>query len=155
MSDFAPSNDPVAGTQAVLADVGPRLAAAEAFVVVTPGYNHSFPASFKNLIDWHDTQRQAKPIGFVSYGGLSGGLRSVEQLRQVFAELHAATPSACTGSLCLDPAGSLGHEPLPLPARYLTALVPFTVGSPASHPGRGPAWAIPPCDNPTTKGMIS
>ena len=34
---------------------------------------------------------QAKPIGFVSYGGLSGGLRAVEQLRQVFAELHAMT----------------------------------------------------------------
>jgi NAD(P)H-dependent FMN reductase len=82
---------PAPGTQAVLADVSPRLAAAEAFVVVTPEYNHSFPASLKNLIDWHYTQWQAKPIGFVSYGGLSGGLRAVEQLRQVFAELHAMT----------------------------------------------------------------
>ncbi|MFE4961183.1 NADPH-dependent FMN reductase [Streptomyces sp. NPDC056653] len=82
---------PAPGTQAALADVSPRLAAAEAFVVVTPEYNHSFPASLKNLIDWHYTQWQAKPIGFVSYGGLGGGLRAVEQLRQVFAELHAMT----------------------------------------------------------------
>jgi len=82
---------PAPETQAVLADVSPRLAAAEAFVIVTPEYNHSFPASLKNLIDWHYTQWQAKPIGFVSYGGLSGGLRAVEQLRQVFAELHAIT----------------------------------------------------------------
>ncbi|MEU8276716.1 NADPH-dependent FMN reductase [Microbispora bryophytorum] len=82
---------PAPGTRAALADVSPRLAAAEAFVVVTPEYNHSFPASLKNLIDWHYTQWQAKPIGFVSYGGLGGRLRAVEQLRQVFAELHAMT----------------------------------------------------------------
>ncbi|MFH8289704.1 NADPH-dependent FMN reductase [Streptomyces sp. NPDC018059] len=68
-----------------------RMEAADAFVVVTPEYNHSYPASLKSLIDWHRTQWQAKPIGFVSYGGMSGGLRAVEHLRQVFAELHAVT----------------------------------------------------------------
>ncbi|MGW1808450.1 NADPH-dependent FMN reductase [Streptomyces sp. NPDC002078] len=76
---------------AALRDVSPRLAAADAFVVVTPEYNHSFPASLKNFIDWHHRQWQAKPVGFVSYGGLGGGLRAVEQLRLVFAELHATT----------------------------------------------------------------
>lgn len=78
-------------TRAALADASPRLAAADAFVVVTPEYNHSFPAALKNLIDWHYTEWQAKPVGFVSYGGLGGGLRAVEQLRQVFAEMHAMT----------------------------------------------------------------
>lgn len=87
--DGAP--EPAPRTRAALAEVGPRLAGAEAFVVVTPEYNHSFPASLKNLIDWHYTQWQAKPIGFVSYGGLGGGLRAVEHLRLVFAELHAMT----------------------------------------------------------------
>lgn len=77
--------------EAALAGVSPRLAAADAFVVVTPEYNHSFPAALKNLIDWHHAQWQAKPVGFVSYGGLGGGLRAVEQLRLVFAELHAMT----------------------------------------------------------------
>lgn len=45
----------------------------------------------KSLIDSASAEWQAKPIGFVSYGGISGGLRAVEQLRLVFAELHAVT----------------------------------------------------------------
>ncbi|ONK12565.1 NAD(P)H-dependent oxidoreductase [Streptomyces sp. MP131-18] len=68
-----------------------RLGAADAFAVVTPEYNHSYPAALKNVIDWHHGEWQAKPVGFVSYGGLSGGLRAVEHLRPVFAELHAVT----------------------------------------------------------------
>jgi NAD(P)H-dependent FMN reductase len=43
------------------------------------------------LIDSVGKEWQAKPVAFVSYGGVSGGLRAVEQLRQVFAELHAVT----------------------------------------------------------------
>lgn len=82
---------PAPGTAEALAEVSPRLAAADAFVFVTPEYNHSFPASLKNAIDWHNEQWHAKPIGFVSYGGISGGLRAVEQLRLVMAELHATT----------------------------------------------------------------
>lgn len=71
--------------------VGARLADADAVVVVTPEYNHSFPASLKNAIDWYFKEWQAKPVGFVSYGGMSGGLRAVEHLRQIFVELHAVT----------------------------------------------------------------
>jgi NAD(P)H-dependent FMN reductase len=59
-------NKPSAETTAALAAVTPRLDAADAFVVVTPEYNHSFPASLKNAIDWHYKQWQAKPVGFVS-----------------------------------------------------------------------------------------
>jgi NAD(P)H-dependent FMN reductase len=68
-----------------------RLAASDAFVVVTPEYNHSFPAPLKSAIDWHHEEWRAKPVAFVCYGGRSGGLRAVEHLRQVFAELHATT----------------------------------------------------------------
>jgi NAD(P)H-dependent FMN reductase len=68
-----------------------RLRTADAFVVITPEYNHSFPASLKNAVDWFHAEWQAKPVGFVSYGGMGGGLRAVEQLRQIFAELHAVT----------------------------------------------------------------
>ncbi|MBT2440127.1 NAD(P)H-dependent oxidoreductase [Streptomyces sp. ISL-36] len=85
------SHNPSDAVRAELAAVTPVLAAADAFVVVTPEYNHSFPASLKSLIDWHFTEWQAKPVGFVSYGGMAGGLRAVEQLRQVYAELHAVT----------------------------------------------------------------
>ncbi|MGK4580531.1 NADPH-dependent FMN reductase [Kitasatospora sp. HPMI-4] len=85
------SRTPSAEDKELLAAVSPRLAEADAFVVITPEYNHSFPAPLKHAIDWHYTQWQAKPVGFVSYGGLGGGLRAVEQLRLVFAELHATT----------------------------------------------------------------
>lgn len=67
-----------------------RLHAADAVVVVTPEYNHSYPAGLKTAIDSFHAEWQAKPVGFVSYGGLSGGQRAVEHLRPVFIELHAA-----------------------------------------------------------------
>jgi NAD(P)H-dependent FMN reductase len=72
-------------------DLATRVATADAYVVITPEYNHSFPARLKHFIDLHHTEWQAKPVGFVSYGGVSGGLRAVEQLRLVFAELHCTT----------------------------------------------------------------
>ncbi|MFD0903278.1 NADPH-dependent FMN reductase [Actinomadura sediminis] len=71
--------------------LGERLDRADAFVIVTPEYNRSFPGSLKTAVDWYVDEWQAKPVGFVSYGGTSGGLRAVEHLRQVFAELHAVT----------------------------------------------------------------
>jgi NAD(P)H-dependent FMN reductase len=82
---------PAADAIAQLRAISPRLDAADAFVVITPEYNHSYPASLKHAIDWHHAQWHAKPVGFVSYGGISGGLRAVEHLRLVFAELHAVT----------------------------------------------------------------
>lgn len=105
---------PAQAIQVALANVSSRLAAADAFVVVTPEYNHSFPAALKNLIDWHYVQWQAKPVGFVSYGGLGGGLRAVEQLRQVFVELHAMT---VRDSVSLHgPWSGLGEDGAPLDA---------------------------------------
>ena len=69
--------------------LAPRLAGADAFVIVTPEYNHSFPAVLKSAIDWYTTEWSRKPVAFVSYGGVSGGLRAVQQLRHVFIELAA------------------------------------------------------------------
>jgi NAD(P)H-dependent FMN reductase len=68
-----------------------RVGLADAVVVVTPEYNHSFPGALKTQIDTAYREWQAKPVGFVSYGGVSGGLRAVEQLRLVFAELGGVT----------------------------------------------------------------
>jgi NAD(P)H-dependent FMN reductase len=68
-----------------------RMAQCDAFVVVTPEYNHGYPAALKMLIDSVGAEWHAKPVAFVSYGGISGGIRAVEQLRLVFAELHAVT----------------------------------------------------------------
>ncbi|MFP3989052.1 NAD(P)H-dependent oxidoreductase [Streptomyces sp. E11-3] len=66
-----------------------RVDRAEAFVIVTPEYNRSFPASLKQAIDYAYDEWHAKPVGFVSYGHGSRGLYAVEALRCVFTELHA------------------------------------------------------------------
>lgn len=52
-------------------DLAPWLDRADAFVIVTPEYNHSFPASLKNAIDWYVDVWKAKPVAFVSYGGMA------------------------------------------------------------------------------------
>jgi NAD(P)H-dependent FMN reductase len=67
------------------------LEEADAFIVVTPEYNHSYPASLKAAIDWHFTQWTAKPVAFVSYGGAAGGRHAVLHLENVLTELHAVT----------------------------------------------------------------
>lgn len=56
---------------------------ADAFIIVTPEYNHGYPAPLKNALDHLYKEWNYKPVGFVSYGGLSGGTRSVQQLIQV------------------------------------------------------------------------
>ncbi|QNE22589.1 NAD(P)H-dependent oxidoreductase [Kribbella qitaiheensis] len=82
------TDEPTPATVAVLA---PRLAAADAFAVVTPEYNCSFPAPLKTALDWYYDEWHAKPVALVAYGRESGGLHAVAQLRQVFTELHAVT----------------------------------------------------------------
>ncbi|GAB3970336.1 NAD(P)H-dependent oxidoreductase [Actinoallomurus acanthiterrae] len=67
----APSVSPPPQVLTALGDLTPRLEAADGFVIVTPEYNHSYPAALKNAIDWHNAQFHAKPVAFVSYGGLS------------------------------------------------------------------------------------
>ncbi|GAA2875085.1 NADPH-dependent FMN reductase [Nonomuraea rubra] len=67
------------------------VSAADAFVVVTPEYNRSFPASLKQAIDYAYDEWQAKPVGIVAYGSGSCGHYAVEQLRTVFTALHAVT----------------------------------------------------------------
>lgn len=68
----------------------PRLAAADGFVVVAPEYNRSVTGPLKTLIDCFNPEWVAKPVGFVSYGlSISGGVRAVEHMRQIFGEFHA------------------------------------------------------------------
>ncbi|HUR07129.1 MAG TPA: NAD(P)H-dependent oxidoreductase [Nonomuraea sp.] len=59
----------------------------DAYVFVTPEYNHSFNAVLKNALDYLHQEWQHKAVGFVSYGGLSGGTRAVNSLRQVVSSL--------------------------------------------------------------------
>ncbi len=60
---------------------------ADAFIMVTPEYNHSFSPVLKNAIDYLFKEWNYKPVSFVSYGSLAGGARAVEHLRGVAAEL--------------------------------------------------------------------
>ena len=64
-----------------------RVAKADAFIIVTPEYNHGYTAVLKNALDWVGPEWVDKPVGFISYGGISGGARTVEQLRTVTIEL--------------------------------------------------------------------
>ena len=61
--------------------------AADAVVMVTPEYNHGYPAALKNAIDYLHEEWQDKPVAFVSYGGISAGTRAVQQLKQVVTTL--------------------------------------------------------------------
>lgn len=79
------------GVHEGLGEMQRRLEQADAILIVTPEYNHSFPAVLKLVIDVTGEAWKAKPAAFISYGGVSGGLRAVEQLRLVLAELHTVT----------------------------------------------------------------
>jgi NAD(P)H-dependent FMN reductase len=69
-------------------DWSARVDAADAFVIVLPEYNYGMPATIKNAIDFLHYEWCYKPVGFVSYGGVSGGTRSVQQLKQVVSTLR-------------------------------------------------------------------
>ena len=64
-------------------DWSKRVDAADAIVLVTPEYNHSFSPALKNAIDFLSQEWWRKPVGFVSYGGVSGGTRGVVTLEPV------------------------------------------------------------------------
>lgn len=66
-----------------------KIAEADGFIVVTPEYNHGYPAVLKNALDVIYFEWVRKPIAFVAYG-VVGGSRAVEQLRQVAVELQMA-----------------------------------------------------------------
>jgi NAD(P)H-dependent FMN reductase len=61
---------------------------ADAFVFVMPEYNHGYPASIKNAVDYLYEEWADKPVGFVSYGGMAGGTRAVQSLKPVLTYLR-------------------------------------------------------------------
>jgi NAD(P)H-dependent FMN reductase len=60
---------------------------ADAFVFVTPEYNHGFNAVLKNALDYLHNEWLFKPVGFVSYGGVAGGTRALQMLKLVVTAL--------------------------------------------------------------------
>jgi len=65
-----------------------KIDAGDGYVFVVPEYNHGYPAALKNALDHLFAEWSRKPAGFVSYGAAAGGVRAIEQLRQVVVELE-------------------------------------------------------------------
>ena len=72
-----------------VARLGSKLDEADGFVVLTPEYNHGYPAVLKNAMDHTFVEWRRKPITFVGWGNV-GGARAIEQLRQVAVEFEMA-----------------------------------------------------------------
>jgi NAD(P)H-dependent FMN reductase len=70
-----------------------KIAELDAFIFVTPEYNHSTSGALKNAIDFLYAEWNNKAAGFVSYGS-AGGARAVEHLRLIMAEVQIATVRA-------------------------------------------------------------
>lgn len=69
---------------------GKKVAELDAFIFITPEYNHGIPAVLKNALDYAYAEFNRKPATFLAYGN-AGGARGVEQLRLVLAELQVAS----------------------------------------------------------------
>jgi NAD(P)H-dependent FMN reductase len=66
---------------------------ADGYVLITPEYNHSYPAVLKNAVDFLYEEWRHKPVGFVSYG-VAEGVRAVEHLKTVMIQVDAAPLNA-------------------------------------------------------------
>ncbi len=72
-------------------DWSARVAAADAFAFVIPEYDYAMPATLLNALQTLSREWAYKPVGFVSYGGVSAGLRSAQMTRGVAASLKMFT----------------------------------------------------------------
>jgi len=66
-----------------------KIKEADGYLFICPEYNHSFPPSLKNALDYLYAEWGRKPASFIGYGP-SGGIRAIEQLRLVLIELNMA-----------------------------------------------------------------
>jgi len=64
-------------------DWSAKIDGADAFVFVTCEYNYGMPATLKNALDFLFKEWAFKPVAMVGYGGISGGTRSLQQLKQI------------------------------------------------------------------------
>lgn len=79
---------------AALAEFTREMDRADGFLIVTPEYNFGLPGTLKNLLDYLYDEWNRKPFGVVTAGGVSGGIRAGEQLREVVAGLGGITVPA-------------------------------------------------------------
>ncbi len=100
-----------------------KVASFDAFVFVTPEYNHATSGVLKNAIDYLYREWNNKAAGFVSYGS-TGGVRAVEQLRLVMGELQVADVRAQVAlSLFTDFENFTAFKPAALHEKSLTMML--------------------------------
>jgi NAD(P)H-dependent FMN reductase len=114
-----------------------QIGEAEAYIFVSPEYNHGIPGVLKNAIDWVSPEWRRKPATFVSYGGVSGA-RGVEHLRLIACELQMAALRSAM------------HIPLPtlllhLQGKDATAALNESKQAAASMVDDCERLAVPPC----------
>lgn len=99
------------------------IASFDAFIFVTPEYNHGICGALKNAIDYLYTEWNNKAAGFVSYGA-AGGVRAVEQLRLVMGEIKvAAVRSQVALSLFTDFENYQKFKPSPHHQKSVQAMI--------------------------------
>lgn len=93
------------------------IAPFDAYVIVTPEYNHGVNAALKNALDFLYQEWNNKPASFVGYGSL-GGARAIEHLRGIVAQLGmASVPNTVTFSLMTEfPDGTFTPADYQLPS---------------------------------------
>ncbi|MET9481296.1 NAD(P)H-dependent oxidoreductase [Streptomyces sp. NPDC006638] len=69
-------------------DWSARIAEGDAFVFVMPEYNYGYNAELKNALDYLHNEWHHKPVGLVSYGGVAGGTRAAQMIKQVVTTLR-------------------------------------------------------------------
>jgi NAD(P)H-dependent FMN reductase len=89
-------------------------AKADAFVFVLPEYNYCPPPSFFNAIDYLSREWNYKPVGFASYGGVSGGMRAVQGAKLLMTTVKAMPiPESVVIQSFTQHIGDAGFEPQP------------------------------------------
>jgi NAD(P)H-dependent FMN reductase len=103
------------------------ISRADAVVFVIPEYNASMNAATKNALDYLYVEWHYKPLGIVSYGGISGGLRAAQAIKQVGAALKMIVmPDTVmiprVSSLLTDAPADQALAASAMPVRTLTAM---------------------------------
>ena len=100
-----------------------KIAPFDAYVFVTPEYNHGPSGALKNAIDYLYREWNNKAAGFVGYGS-AGGTRAVEQLRLVMGELLVADVRAQVAlSLFTDFENFSTFNPAPMHEKSVTVML--------------------------------
>ncbi|TMR24972.1 NAD(P)H-dependent oxidoreductase [Nonomuraea turkmeniaca] len=100
-----------------------KIASFDAFVFVTPEYNHSIPGALKDAIDFLYAEWSNKAAGFVGYG-VDGAVRAVEHLRHILAMVSVATVQAqVTLSVHTDFENFTAFKPVPAQEERLSLVL--------------------------------